>query len=314
MLLVAAVCGCAYMRAQQPALWNQAMDKLLVSPGSAAVVDSTQASPVAAAPQADSGAPPPAPADNSPTPEDRKWVDGLNAEMNDIGRLMQAVGAPTIRSEEEDTNAWRAYCAKLDDYEGKAWARPYTKKDMDLRNVIVNTRKQQIQLAAQGVGEFGRYRDLARHLAGDPFPEVAALGHDMEQPLEIKFTAIDGRQVDLAQFRGRVVLANFWSSTCPPCQVEMPLYVSCFSRWHSLGVETIGLSGDESLDNAKKFVSQQGMWWPQYCGGTNGNSFADRYSVTQTPTLWLIDKRGCLVNATIPPYLDDEMPRVMAEQ
>ena len=136
----------------------------------------------------------------------------------------------------------------------------------------------------------------------------------MAQPLDIKFTAIDGRQVDLAQLRGRVVLADFWLSTCHPCQVEMPLCVSAFSRWHGAGVEVIGLATDQNLDDVQKFVSQYGMWWPQYCGGANGNIFADKYNVTQVPTLWLIDKHGCLVNATIPPSLDDEVPRLMAEQ
>lgn len=113
------------------------------------------------------------------------------------------------------------------------------------------------------------------------------------KPLELKFTAIDGAEVDLAKMRGKVVLVDFWATWCGPCRAEMPNVVATFNQLHKNGFEIVGVSLDQDKDKLLSFTKQAGMTWPQYFDGKGwANEISSRNGVNAIPAAWLVDKKG----------------------
>src|SRR5271170_2946664 len=116
---------------------------------------------------------------------------------------------------------------------------------------------------------------------------------DQTQPLDLKFTAVDGSQVDLANLRGKVVLIDFWATWCPPCRGEVPNVVAAYQKYHDQGFEVIGISLDQDKDALLSFTKQNGMVWPQYFDGKGwDNTVSKSFGIDSIPAMWLVDKKG----------------------
>jgi thiol-disulfide isomerase/thioredoxin len=113
---------------------------------------------------------------------------------------------------------------------------------------------------------------------------------------DLKFTAVDGRNVDLSALKGKVVLVDFWATWCPACRVISPDLVQLYQKYHAQGLEIIGVSVDSDKQAMLNAVKEEGIAWPQYFDGQGmDNALATRFKIAQYPTLWLIDKNGMLV-------------------
>ena len=117
----------------------------------------------------------------------------------------------------------------------------------------------------------------------------------IKQPLDLKFTAIDGREVDLAKLRGKVVLLDFWATWCGPCIAQLPELKKVYAKFHEQGFEIIGIALDAEADKQKliNFTAREKMSWPQYFDGKHWeNEIARRFAIDSIPTTLLLDKTG----------------------
>lgn len=115
------------------------------------------------------------------------------------------------------------------------------------------------------------------------------------KPLAIQFTAVDGREVDLAKMKGKVVLIDFWATWCGPCVAELPHVKEAYEKLHPKGFEIVGISFDQSKEKLENFVKEKEMPWPQYFDGQGWeNKFGQEFGIHSIPAMWLVDKKGVL--------------------
>jgi thiol-disulfide isomerase/thioredoxin len=134
------------------------------------------------------------------------------------------------------------------------------------------------------------------------------------KPLDVRFTAIDGRQVDLNQMKGKVVLIDFWATWCVSCVEEIPLLKECYQKFHSRGFEIVGISFDTNEKTLDNFVQKRGLPWPQYFGGQGPqNKFRTEFFIEWIPTLWLVDKKGNLRETDASSDLKGKIEKLLAE-
>jgi thiol-disulfide isomerase/thioredoxin len=110
-------------------------------------------------------------------------------------------------------------------------------------------------------------------------------------------TDLSGRPLRLDQFRGRVVLLNFWATWCAPCIEEIPT----FSRWQrhfgNGGLQIIGVSMDDDEATVRRFVAKRGIPYPIMMGDAKlGELFGGVFGLPQS---FLIDARGRIVYRSV---------------
>lgn len=118
-------------------------------------------------------------------------------------------------------------------------------------------------------------------------------------PYDLKFTALDGKEVDFAQLRGsgKVVALYFWSSTNGNSTREFEGLKRLYSEYRKRGLEIVTVSYDKEQDREKltKFVKENKVAWPVHFDGKQGkDQFAPKLNVTGVPRLLLFDKAGML--------------------
>jgi peroxiredoxin len=154
------------------------------------------------------------------------------------------------------------------------------------------------------VGSHNKAQALAQEMADSSAPENFKLWakgflYRMEQfgkPVDLRFIALDGREVNLAKMRGKVVLIEFWGTGCVPCVAELPDIKAAYNKYHDQGFEVIGISFDTNKAKLTRFIKDRDLPWPQSFEGKQGieNKFGQEFGVCAIPHLMLLDKEGCL--------------------
>lgn len=108
---------------------------------------------------------------------------------------------------------------------------------------------------------------------------------------------VTGKPLSVDNFKGKVVLVDFWATWCGPCVGEMPNVIATFQKHHANGFDIIGISLDQDKDKLNDFTKKKDMTWPQYFDGQGwGNKLAVKYGIESIPSNFLLDPEGKIID------------------
>lgn len=127
------------------------------------------------------------------------------------------------------------------------------------------------------------------------------------------FTAKDlnGLTRSIAQYKGKVLLLDFWSTWCGPCVEELPNVKAVYSKYHKNGFEVLGISLDEDKKDLTDFLKENKIPWPQvFSGKAWEDPIAGKYGVKGIPCTFVIGRDGKIIAADV---RGEELEKVVAK-
>ena len=103
---------------------------------------------------------------------------------------------------------------------------------------------------------------------------------------------LQGREVSISDFKGKVILINFWASWCIPCKKEMPSLNKLFLRYKDRDLVVLGISIDRTRDAVENFLKAIPLDFPVLLD--SAVDISQKYKVYAYPTTFLIDRKGII--------------------
>lgn len=105
---------------------------------------------------------------------------------------------------------------------------------------------------------------------------------------------INGNAMSLGDFKGKVVILDFWATWCPPCREEIPHFKELYTQYKEKGLEIIGVALDDGgLQDVKPFAEENGINYPILLG--NDKVTRDYGGIKGIPTTFVIDRQGNII-------------------
>ncbi|MDQ3134400.1 MAG: TlpA family protein disulfide reductase [Acidobacteriota bacterium] len=135
-----------------------------------------------------------------------------------------------------------------------------------------------------------------------PIPVVPSRGSDTGVPVpqsastsQVGWTMLDGRRARPADYRGQVLVLDFWATYCPPCREQTPHLIALQRRYGAQGLQVVGINvgGDEDRPKVAGFVEQYGIQYPL---GYPDQAMSELYfsDTSAIPQTYIFDRTGRL--------------------
>lgn len=123
---------------------------------------------------------------------------------------------------------------------------------------------------------------------------------------------LEGRKRSLEEWRGKVVVLNFWATWCPPCREEIPLFIALQKRHGGDGIQFLGIAIDRKEDVAD-FYASTGMNYPTLIGDDGTMELMRRYGNKRgsLPFSVVIDHRGEIITRKLGAFRREELQNLL---
>lgn len=122
----------------------------------------------------------------------------------------------------------------------------------------------------------------------------------------------DGQRVSLDDFKGKVVLLDFWATWCGPCREALPHMKDIAKKFQGQPLVILSVSLDDNQDKWKEFISKNGMNWLQYRDGGFTGPISTLFEVRAIPQTFTIDADGVLQDEKIGDASEGKLKKLLA--
>jgi thiol-disulfide isomerase/thioredoxin len=112
---------------------------------------------------------------------------------------------------------------------------------------------------------------------------------------EIEGVDGDGKHFRLSEYRGKVVVLDFWGHWCPDCRGVYPRQKELAKRFEGKPFALVGINSDENKDELKKNLQKRGVTWRYWWdGGSRTGPIATAWNIQNWPTIYVLDQKGVI--------------------
>lgn len=123
-----------------------------------------------------------------------------------------------------------------------------------------------------------------------------------EMAPEFSLKDLSGKNVRLSDYKGKVVLVNFWASWCPPCKMEIPGFQKVYAAYKDRGFTIVGISTD---DVSQSFIKDMGMTYPVVMA--DDKVIRDYGNIYSIPTSFLVGRDGRIIKKVMGMYFESSL-------
>ena len=111
---------------------------------------------------------------------------------------------------------------------------------------------------------------------------------------------LNGKPISLADYRGKVVLLDFWATWYPPCIDRVPTLKAVYEKYHNRDFDIIGISLDVDETVLREFIEENSLPWRQIFDGKRYEGpLVQRYAVRSVPRMFLLDREGKVISVNV---------------
>jgi len=138
------------------------------------------------------------------------------------------------------------------------------------------------------------------------------VSRNAETPEQVTLRDLDGNPHDIAEWKGNVIVLNFWATWCPPCREEMPEFVRLQTELGEKGVQFIGVAIDES-EAVQEFLKETPVNYPILLGDESAVAWAESLGnrLNALPFSAVFDRNGQLVDVHTGPFSREQLMKVV---
>ena len=139
----------------------------------------------------------------------------------------------------------------------------------------------------------------------------SAKARDLKEAPDFNLLSIDGGDIRLSSFKGKVVIVDFWATWCGPCVKEIPGFINLKNTYGDKGFEIIGISVDSDKSAFVNFARERGINYPiVYADDAVQSSYG---GIRGIPTTFFIDREGRIAEKIVGAYGEDYFIRRVSE-
>jgi thiol-disulfide isomerase/thioredoxin len=144
--------------------------------------------------------------------------------------------------------------------------------------------------------------------------DPAATGADASTLLALVLPDASGKEVALAQWRGRVLFVNFWATWCAPCREEMPEFIRAQAEHGAKGLQFVGIGIDEAA-KIQQFATEIGLNYPTLVGGYGAMELSRTLgnSVMALPFTVVVGRSGRIQHTQLGPLRSEQLRSIIGK-
>jgi len=121
---------------------------------------------------------------------------------------------------------------------------------------------------------------------------------------------LDGNEISLSDFNGKVLILNFWATWCSPCREEIPDFVEVYNEYESKDVQFIGVS-NEDISTLKSFVEDYDISYPILIDDAN---IMGKWGISAIPTTFVFDKNGQIIFKNVGMMTGEQLKNIIEDE